>query len=143
MMILSKKDYRFLDVARSVAMTSTYHKQSVGCCVVYKDVVLSIGCNMEKTHTLQKIYNKFRNFDIDTSENKLHAEIHALSLLLSQKENIFWQKVTIYVYRVNFKGRPASSKPCPACSRLIKDLGIGFVCYFDNEKGDFVKEKWC
>lgn len=139
---MTKKDYKFLDVAKSVALTSTYHKQSVGCCVVYKNVVLSVGCNTEKTHTIQKVYNKFRNFNVDTSDNKLHAEIHALIPLIPQKENIIWSKVTIYIYRITSNNKPAASKPCPACSRLIKDLGIGFVCYFDNEKGEFVKERW-
>ena len=38
-------------------------------------------------------------------------------------------------------GEKACSKPCPACSRLIKNLGIKNVYYID-EDGDFVKERY-
>lgn len=134
----SKRELRYFDVAKSVAKTSTFHGHHVGCCVVYKGVVVSVASNCERTHPLQATYNKFRNFDPATAANKLHAEVHALSLLMNRK--IDWSKASIYIYRELKNGKPAISKPCPACSQLISDLGIANVCYIDAE-GRFVKYK--
>ena len=32
-----------------------------------------------------------------------------------------------------------TSKPCKTCSKFLKEMGIGEICYFDN--GKFVSEK--
>lgn len=85
---------------------------------------------VKKTHSLQKIYNKFRNFDTSIYNNKVHAEIHALSWLIGK--NIDWSKVSIYIYRAYRNGMPALSKPCKSCYNLIKDLGIKEIFYIDN-----------
>lgn len=138
---ITKKEKRFFDVAKSVAKTSTYHGTHVGCCVVYKGLVVSVASNSEKTHPLQMLYNRFREFDPKTAVNKLHAEVHALSVLMSSHRYIDWSKVSIYVYRELKNGKPAVSKPCPACSNLIKDLGIPKV-YYINEFGQYVKEMY-
>lgn len=135
---LNRREHKFFDVAKMISRTSTYHGTHVGCCVVYKGVVVSVGCNSEKSHPLQKHYNVYRDFNPATAENKLHAEIHALGPLMNKK--IDWSMASIYVYRELRNGKPAISKPCPACSQLIKDLGISQVCYIDKD-GKFVKER--
>lgn len=136
---LNRREHKFFDVAKAIARTSTYHGTHVGCCVVYKGVVISVGCNSEKTHTIQMYYNKYRDFNPNYATNKLHAEVHALAPI--RNKHIDWSMTSIYVYRELKNGKPAISKPCPACTKLIEDLGISNVCYID-EKGDFVKEKW-
>lgn len=135
---LSRREQRFFNVAKAVARTSNYHGTHVGCCVVNKGVVVSVGCNSEKTHPIQMIYNKYRDFNPKTTMNKLHAETHALSPLIGK--NIDWSKTSVYVYRELKNGKPAISKPCPACSQLIRDLGISQVFYID-EDNNFVKER--
>lgn len=137
-MTLTRRENRFLDLAKIVSRTSDYHGPRIGCVVVYKKSVLSVASNSEKTHSLQKIYNRFRNFDIDKSPAKVHSEVHALSWLIGK--NIDWNNVEIYIYRELRNGAPAISKPCPACSKLIDDLGIKTVFYI-NEKGERFKEK--
>lgn len=136
--MLSRRENRFFDLAKSIAKTSNFHKSHVGCCVVHKWNVLSVASNSEKTHTLQRIYNKYRNFDIDKSPAKLHAEIYALSWLINK--NIDWKDIEIYVYRELNDGTSAISKPCLSCKKLIEDLGIKTVYYID-EHGKRVKER--
>lgn len=139
---LNKKELRYFDVARAISKTSNYHGTHVGCCIVYKGIVVSVASNCEKTHPLQSKYNVFRDFDSVTAVNKLHAEVHAISLLLSNKNNyIDWRKASIFVYRETKSGKQVISKPCEACSQLIKDLGISYVYYIDYN-GCKVKERW-
>lgn len=45
---LSRREQKFFNVAKAVARTSNYHGTHVGCCVVNKGVVVSVGCNSEK-----------------------------------------------------------------------------------------------
>ena len=140
--LLTKKERAFFNVAKSVSHTSDYVGTSVGCVVVYKNAIVSVASNSEKTHTLQKFYDRFRNFDVEHAENKLHAEVHALSLAKNVifHTNISLSDISIFVYRELKNGQPAISKPCSGCFSLIKDLGIRYMFYID-EHGNFVKEK--
>lgn len=139
---LTRKERNIFNVAKSVSKTSDYDGVSVGCVVTYKNTIISVASNSNKTHPLQKIYNRFRDFNEDTADNKLHAEVHALALA----KNVFyhtsvnWSDVSIYVYREWKDGTPAVSKPCVSCSKLIEDLGIRTVFYID-EQGRYVKER--
>lgn len=135
---ITNRENRFFDVAKSVAKTSDFHKGRVGCCVVYKKVILSVASNTEKTHPLQRKYNRFRNFDVDGSPARMHSEIRALIPIIN--EHISWKDVELYVYRVLKNGYPAISKPCPTCMKLINDLGIRTIFYID-EQCNKVKEK--
>lgn len=134
--LLTNRERKFFDIAKSVSKTSDFHGPHIGCVVTYNKILLSAASNSEKTHPLQKNYNKFRGFNVDISINKLHAEVHALSLLIN--ENIDWTKVSIYIYRSHKSGFPAISKPCKGCFNLIKDLGIKYI-YFIDEKGQYCK----
>lgn len=139
-MNLSRRENRYMDVARLVSRTSDYHGAHIGCVVAHKKVILSVASNSEKTHSLQGIYNTYRNFDIKDNNvvmHKLHAEICALSLIY--KKNIDWKNVEVYVYREWRNGRPAISRPCPACSQFMRDLGIRTIIYNDIN-GNRVKE---
>ena len=69
---------------------------------------------------------------------KVHAEVHAISKV--RNKNINWKWSELYVYREYKNGKPALSKPCKACQRLINDLGIKTVFYIDKH-GNLVKEK--
>lgn len=129
---MNSRDYRFMKVAKSVSETSTFHGPHIGCCVVYKNQVISVAANSEKTHPLQEEYNRLRGFDPKTSLSKLHAEIRAL--LVIRYYDIDWSKVTVYTYRATKgQGIPANSKPCNACEAYMKYLGVSKVCYVNSQ----------
>ena len=135
---MNKRDLNMFLAAKAVAETSDFDGAHIGCVVNYGRNILSVASNSEKTHTLQMMYNRFKGFDTSKHQNKLHAEVHALSWLIGK--DIDWSKVEVHIYRELKTGTPAISKPCPSCYHLMKDLGIKTIFYVDAE-GNFVKRK--
>jgi deoxycytidylate deaminase len=135
---MNSKEMSMFLAAKAVAKTSDYDGVHIGCVVCYGRNILSVASNSKKTHTLQMIYNKFKDFDTSIYQNKVHAEVHALSWLIGKE--IDWSKVSVYIYREWKDGTPAISKPCPSCYHLMKDLGIKYVYYIDKF-GVFTKRK--
>ncbi|MBR4155383.1 MAG: hypothetical protein IKU01_01590 [Bacteroidales bacterium] len=136
---MTKKEKRFFNIAKEISYLGDYKRTRVGAVVVEKNHILSTGFNAKKTRPLQHKYNIYRNLDdYENSVAMQHAEIDALSPLIGK--DIDWSKVSIYVYRELKDGQKACSRPCVACGRLIKDLGIKEV-YYINNYGDYVKEK--
>ena len=136
---MTHKEERFFNIAREVSYLSNFKQTSVGAVVISGNRILSSACNSQKTRPLQHRYNIYRNFDdYQNSIAREHAEVAALSPLIGK--DIEWDKVSVYVYREHKNGERACSRPCPACARLIRDLGIKTV-YYLNEDGNYVKEK--
>lgn len=136
---MTHKEERFFNIAREVSYLSDFKQTKVGAVVVSGNRILSSACNSQKTRPLQHRYNIYRNFDdYENSIAREHAEVAALSPLIGK--DIEWDKVNIYVYREHKNGERGCSRPCAACARLIRDLGIKTV-YYLNENGDYVKEK--
>lgn len=136
---MTNKDKRFFNIAKETARLSDFHGTNVGAAVVEGNRVISTGFNSSKTRPLQEQYNRYRNFkDIRDSIPRAHAEINALSPLIGKE--LDWDRISIYIYREKKTGERGCSRPCPACLRLIKDLGIKNI-YFIDENEDFVKEK--
>ena len=117
----------FFIKAKKASEFSDFKRYHVGCVVVYKGYILSVGFNSNKTHPIQKIYNKER-FTEDSTPHSLHAEIAALGLI-KKRNDIDWSSVELYIYRENKKGEPRMSKACASCLAMIKDLGIVDVYY--------------
>lgn len=137
---MTHKEERMFNIAREISLLSNLHRARVGAVVVMGNRILSTACNSQKTRPLQERYNAYRNFDDDVVPiPKEHAEIAALSPLIGKE--IEWGKVSIFTYRELRNSKRACSRPCPACSRLIRDLGIKNVYYVD-ENGSFVKERY-
>jgi len=124
-------DEKFFMAAKKAAKMSTFRKFHTGCVIVYKNDIISSGYNSNKTHPLQKEYNKER-FDVDSTPHYMHAEIHALSSILND-DSIDWRKVHIYVYRILKNTSYGLAKPCASCMKLIKHLGIRNIHYTTNE----------
>lgn len=59
--------------------------------------------------------------------NSVHAEIACLTKI--KYLDIDFSKVTLFVYREHKNGKRAVAKPCPACTKFIKDMGIRDVFY--------------
>ena len=128
--MLRNSEFHYFNKARQVADMSDYHKEHVGCVAVYHGQVISIGCNSNKTHPMQKHYNKYREKS-DMLIPKLHAEINCISQLKHLKVN--FSKVKLYIYRIR-KDRPYGiARPCPSCMAAIKDLGIRDIYYTTND----------
>lgn len=121
----------FFIKAKHASEFSDFYKQHIGCVVVYKKHIISVGFNSNKTHPIQKLYNKERFLE-DTTPHSLHAEITAL-LFLKDNKDIKWSDVEIYTYRENKHGELRLSRPCKSCMALIRELGIKKIHYTTND----------
>lgn len=128
-------------LAENASKNSDYKngKNKIGCAIMYKNKVLSVGWNTNKTNPLQAYYNKYREeTDNDrefVSEEHLpclHAEM--MALLNTKNMSINWEKASIFVYRKN-----GSCKPCKGCMKALKDRGIKNIYYY-NSKGEKIHE---
>lgn len=122
-------DYKYFEKARQVATISDYNKTHIGCIAVYQGQVIGLGCNCNKTHPVQKYYNRYR-YQSDSMLPKLHAEIHCLNQI--RNLNINFLKVKLYIYRIRRDQPFGLARPCPSCMAAIRDLGIRNIYYTTN-----------
>lgn len=129
-MLLKKIDYKYFRKARNAAMSSDYSKTHVGCVAVYHGTIISVGCNLNKTHPAQQYYNRYRTKS-DLLLPKLHAEINCINSI--KDYDINFAKVKLYIYRIRRDQPFELSRPCPSCMAAIKDLGIRNIYYTTND----------
>lgn len=129
--MIVKNDYKYFQKARQAATISDYHKTHIGCVAVYQGNIIGIGCNCNKTHPIQKKYNKYRK-PSDSMLPKLHAEINCINSI-KHLEGINFSKIKLYIYRIR-KDQPFGlARPCPSCMAAIMDLGIRDIYYTTND----------
>ena len=130
---MNNSDFRYFQKARQVAGISDYYKTHIGCVAVYQGQVIGLGCNCNKTHPIQKKYDKYRDLHGENIEplHKLHAEISCLNQI--KHLNINFTKVKLYVYRIRNDQPYGMARPCPSCMAAIKDLGIRNIYYTTND----------
>jgi tRNA(Arg) A34 adenosine deaminase TadA len=128
--MITKNDYRYFDKARQTASISDYYKTHIGCVAVYQGSIIGIGCNCNKTHPIQKKYNKYRKSS-DSMLPKLHAEISCINSI--KNLDINFVKVKLYIYRIRRDQPFGLSRPCPSCMAAIHDLGIRDIYYATND----------
>lgn len=128
---LGKSDMRYFQKARQAAEISDYKRTHVGCIAVYQGNIIAIACNTNKTHPMQKYYNRYR-YHPQTSYfyPKLHAEINCISSI--RHLDINFSKVKLYVYRTRCDQEYGIARPCPSCMAAIRDLGIRHIYYTTN-----------
>ena len=102
----TKKINRYLDMAKEASTQSDFNKHHLGAVAIYHGSLLAIGCNSRKTSPVQKRYNRAREYQVEAN----------------------------YVYREHKNGVKALARPCPACQKMIKDMGIKEV-WFTTENG--------
>jgi deoxycytidylate deaminase len=126
---MNQRTKRGIESACRASKESEFPRYHLGAALYYKGVLLATGCNSTKTSPLQKRLNAEREFDPNQSGvvNSLHAEIRALSKV--KYLDIDFSKSTLYVYREYANGNKAMARPCPACMKYIKELGIKHICY--------------
>ncbi len=120
-------------IAKQVAENSDFKKTHVGCVIVYKSSVISSGHNTNKTHPMQKRYNRIRSgkFEDNGFTPKMHAEIMALSKLAGARLDT--RKLSLYTYRIRKDKAFGLARPCPSCMQAIKDFGIRKICYTTDD----------
>lgn len=126
----TKTDFYFYEKAKQVAAISDYPKIHVGCVAVYQNQIVGIGCNSNKTHPVQKYYNKYRE-ESDELLPKLHAEMNCLNQL--RHLHINYSKVKLYIYRIGNDRKHRIARPCPSCMAAIRDLGIKHIYYTTDD----------
>lgn len=108
----------------------------IASCLVYKNDIISIGINKNKTHPMQKRYGK------NSKAIYLHSEIDTIINALRDYDPEVLIKSKLYILRVK---RPESSskafiwglaKPCSGCQHAIEQFGIKSV-YYSTDEGTF------
>lgn len=119
---MNRRDRRFFQIARVISRMSTHHRFKVGALIVHKNKLVSAGTNSNKSHPVQKRYDKARGFK---THHGCHAEVRAI--LNSKLDTL--TDCTVYVYRETKNGTLGNSRPCPACLKMIRDYDIKTICY--------------
>jgi tRNA(Arg) A34 adenosine deaminase TadA len=88
------------------------YKQRMGAVVVYRGKIVGRGCNKVHHTGVPRL-------------DGLHAEIEALNKTTAQ----YREGCTVYVCRVNKRGDIVLAKPCAACEKKMKKIGVKYVWY--------------
>lgn len=125
----TKKINRYLDMAKEVSKQSNFKQHHLGAVVIYKGSLLASGCNSTKTSPIAWKYNRERDFDPNANGvvNSIHAEMAALNKI--KYLDIDFSKVKLYIYREHKNGVKAIARPCPACRKMIRGMGIKEIWY--------------
>ena len=124
---------KFFEKAKAASKLSDFRRIHIGCVVVYKNRVISVGWNTTKGNPLQQKRNEKYRFGKDDKDNGcLHAEMLAILHSRPYLKNLDMSKVSIYVYRESRFGEIRMSKPCSACDSYIRELGIKHIYYTVN-----------
>lgn len=133
----------FFEAAKRCAAQSDYYGASsakVGAVAIFRRTIIARGHNQNKTHPLQHRYNVYR-YDTNGPHyypSKMHAEIELISKI--RYLDINFNEVEVYVYRETKAGRKALARPCAACTKALKDLGIKKVFYTTDD--GFCEERY-
>lgn len=103
------------DLFKQAAILQCYksaYKQRMGAVVVYKGKLVGKG------------FNKVHHIGVPRLDG-LHAEIEALNNTTAQ----YRDGCTVYVCRTNRRGEIVLAKPCPACEKKMRKIGVKYVWY--------------
>ena len=103
----------FFRRARLESVYSDMRRSRHGAVISKGGSVIAVGYNQRKSHPL-------------TSSYTLHAEVAAI---ISRRFCDALDGCTIWVYRATKDGKPAMSKPCRNCMRVIHAAGISKIYY--------------
>lgn len=123
--MISNKTRKMIGVATAASRLSTHSTFKIGAVIANNTSILSTGVNQEKSHPLQKRYNKARGVKA-TEWSHIHAELAALLKVKDPKALV---GATIYVSRSFKNGQNALARPCEACMDAIIDRGIKSIVY--------------
>lgn len=130
------KTKRIFNLAKNASFLSDFNRIHIGCVIVYKNRVISVGYNTAKENPIQKVYNRERGYNVETAHNSLHAEM--MALVRCRGVNIDWEKAIMCTYREYPDGSLAMSKPCKACMKALQHRGIKKIWYTGDNS--YIKE---
>lgn len=114
------------ELAKSASRKSDFHRSHTGAVAIYGNKILAYGWNSEKISLMQARYNtKTRGFDGHKYKSSIHAEMMVVNKI--KYLDVDFSQVRIFVWRG--KTTPMLSKPCRACEKAMRDLGIKKVFY--------------
>jgi deoxycytidylate deaminase len=120
---------RAYQYAKAASLNSDFGCQALGAAAIYGGKLIALGWNSHKTHPAQALYNTSeRGFDGYSFKSTIHAEMMVINKI--KYLDINFNKVKFFVWRG--KDEPRISKPCAACERALRDLGIRHVYYTGN-----------
>lgn len=128
--MITSKNLRFFRKAKSMTELSDFNRIHLGCVMVYKNKVISVGHNTYKTHPVQKKFQDDVDFDRNGNVSHLHAKHAEIDCLVSVKrEDIDWSKVEVYIYRARKIKPYGMARPCKACMKALQNKGIRHIYY--------------
>jgi deoxycytidylate deaminase len=140
-MLTEKSINKYFNLAKNASELSDFPKIKIGAILIYKNKVVSVGYNCQKTSPLMAEYNKYRKFEYNPKgvKHSFHAEI--LCLHKAENLNIDFSKTSLFVYRQKQNGNSGMSKPCCACREFINNLNIKDIYYTTNDGWIYEKIK--
>lgn len=125
--MISKLDERFTKLAYELALTSEHEITRVGAVLVANKSIISVGVNSAtKSHPLQKMYNEFRNFEVEI-RHLIHAEMECIIKYKKLSEDI--SDLKMYIARIRKNGSLVPGYPCAACKQALKEHGIKSIVH--------------
>jgi len=130
-----KESYIMEIVAKIAETTPFFARAKIAAALVYKNEIISIGTNKNKTHPFQK------KFSVNSDAIFLHAETDAIYNATRKYDTEIIAKSKLYVSRVKyFDGNKkyfvqGISRPCDGCQRAIANFNIKHVCFTKDNEG--------
>jgi deoxycytidylate deaminase len=130
------QEKEIMDIVSRVAEASEpFAAARVAAALVYKNEIISIGVNKNKTHPFQK------KFSSNPEAIFLHAETDAIYNALRKFNTEVLSKSRLYIsrmkwtdgFKLNFV--QGIARPCIGCQRAIATFGIKHVCYSKEPGG--------
>lgn len=119
---------KYFNLAKQACQYSHMKRARVGSAFVYKNKVLSVGWNSNKTAPIQAYWNKERFNETEVfCSHSLHAETTAL--LGIKHLDINWSKVIVFNWRLKRNGSQGNSRPCKSCMAMLISQGIENIFY--------------
>lgn len=128
-----------LEVARALFNKEDYDLKAFVCsCVFYKQRLISVGINNNKTHPIVR-YNPLicKRTGKPIHKNGSCAEWVALSKL-KNTTNIPFSKMIMVNVRIKKDNSIGISRPCSSCKNLLDFFNLKEV-YFTQDNGEFTK----
>jgi len=142
---MTKQDMRYFNIAKAVSKSSENKRIKIGAVLIRNKDILAASANLTKSHPIQYSLNplRFDDYhtpkDLDTCRHNLHAEMECI---IKSKE-FDLTGAHIYVYREGHAGNLLMCRPCNACLKMIKEVGIKEIYYTtpDGYAHEIIKKK--
>ena len=128
---------RGYELAKQASLKSDFRRCHTGVVAIYNNKVLALGWNSNKLSSLQAKYNYSRGFDGYDYPSSIHAEMMVVNKI--RYLDIEFSQIRVFVWRGTIT--PQIAKPCAACERALRDIGIRKVFYTGNNS--YIEETYC